>query len=301
MTPANRTLIIYNSINYFVPYFEAKGFTVSKVFKDIPFLLKFFRKGMFLFKLPFRKIWLRKWQAQLKSDKFDQVIFFSTNPIDGLIYLLPYFSPNKIIYWYWDPLKIGIKPSALEKYKCKLWTFDKQDADQYKINYNTTFYFDNIVLPENTVAFDVLFIGLEKGRRGLINQVGNILERNGLRPYFYIVDNDAWKPNYKGAFPKVDYSQYLEKVSQSKAILDIVQENQWGLTLRPMESIFFEKKLITNNRQISEHDFYDPQNIFIIGKDNWDDLTNFVNSPYRKTDPAVKKKYDITEWANRFS
>ena len=87
----------------------------------------------------------------------------------------------------------------------------------------------------------------------------------------------------------------------SKSILDIVNPNQSGLTLRVMESLFFKKKLITNNLFISEYDFYNSQNIFILGKDREEDLHDFINSNYIDVDDSIVTSYDYHNWVKRFT
>ena len=73
-------------------------------------------------------------------------------------------------------------------------------------------------------------------------------------------------------------------LSQSNCILDYNQEGQVGLTLRPMEALFLEKKLITNNKDIKNYDFYNPSNIFILGENNIEDIKEFINKPYEKVE-----------------
>lgn len=73
-----------------------------------------------------------------------------------------------------------------------------------------------------------------------------------------------------------------------------------GLTLRVLESLFFEKKLITNNINIINCEFYNKNNIFIINKDNLDDLNDFLKSEYKKIDKKIINYFDYESWLNRF-
>lgn len=98
----------------------------------------------------------------------------------------------------------------------------------------------------------------------------------------------------------MSYSLLLDYVAKSKAILDIVQEGQEGLTLRSMEALFFEKKLITNNQSIIKEKFYRKENIFIIGHDKIDEIEEFMNAAYIKNTEEVLKYYDFNAWINRF-
>jgi hypothetical protein len=79
-----------------------------------------------------------------------------------------------------------------------------------------------------------------------------------------------------------------------------VDSRQTGLTLRPMESIFFEKKLITNHLTISDYDFYDKSNIFILGKDDLNNLSYFLKQPYNRLPAKLVDGYDFNTWLKRF-
>ena len=49
-----------------------------------------------------------------------------------------------------------------------------------------------------------------------------------------------------------------------------------------------------------KYDFYRSDNIFIIGKDNYDDLISFVRSPYCSVDQAIINNYSLNSWISRF-
>ena len=59
-----------------------------------------------------------------------------------------------------------------------------------------------------------------------------------LVPYFHIVDEQLPIEEQK---PRLSYQENLEYISSCKAVLDILQEGQDGMTLRVMEALFFQK------------------------------------------------------------
>ena len=61
-----------------------------------------------------------------------------------------------------------------------------------------------------------------------------------------------------------------------------------------------KKKLITNNINIINCEFYNKNNIFIINKDNLDDLNDFLKSEYKKIDKKIINYFDYESWLNRF-
>ena len=170
-----------------------------------------------------------------------------------------------------------------------IWSFDKQDVKKYVLKYNSTFYYN----PEKTsvdLKYDVVFLGRNKDRNYDIKEIQNELVKNGLKAWIKIINNEK---DY------MRYDTYLSYVNSSKCILDITQNGQAGLSLRFMESLFFEKKIITNNKYILDYDFYDKNNIYILGRDRRN-LLDFINTPYNQIDIKIKSNYLFEKWIKRF-
>ena len=82
--------------------------------------------------------------------------------------------------------------------------------------------------------------------------------------------------------------------------MEINKDNQSGFTLRALESLFYQTKLITNNFGIKESDIYNKSNVFIVDVDNINDLSLFVKSDYDHSTDSIKKNYDLDRWFNNF-
>ncbi|NDP26339.1 MAG: hypothetical protein GZ087_02770 [Flavobacterium sp.] len=293
-----KVILLYNSIDYFVPFFEQKGVLSYPSYRNLSFVLRIVRKIFFLLGLP-KSIWYGNWTKSL--DEVSTVICFSTNPIESLEYIKTVHPHIRLIFWYWDPAYRNVhKPNTISESLCEKWSFDVNDCQKYKMKYNTTFYLDSIPLPKTELSYDVFFLGQDKGRKVFLNDLKNQIIGMHLVPFFYIVGDNTSGWNFFKATPAIPYVKYLELLSKSKAILDYTQDGQSGLSLRPMESIFFEKKLITNDLSIMTNDFYLADNIFVLGVDLMGGLTNFLNTPYKKIPQEIVAKYDFTNWLARF-
>ena len=88
----------------------------------------------------------------------------------------------------------------------------------------------------------------------------------GLTPRFVIVSKGERKEKFPFEYRDdyVGYYDYLKMVGTSRAILDIAQQKQDGYSMRVMEAIFFNKKLVTTNTAVKQSVFYDENNIFIL-------------------------------------
>ena len=88
-------------------------------------------------------------------------------------------------------------------------------------------------------------------------------------------------------------------------ILELTKKNQAGLTLRALEALFYEKKLITDNENIKEYDFYDSNNIFILKQDEElsakkkKELEDFLRKDFKIVSKEVKKQYTIENWLEK--
>lgn len=112
---------------------------------------------------------------------------------------------------------------------------------------------------------------------------------------FYIVKDKKEKSSIIDLKNKsLLYSENLENVKKATCLLEIVVEGQTGLTLRTMEALFFNKKLITNNSSIMQYDFYHPNNILII-RDEADIDLDFFLKPFINRDEYLEK-YKIGTW-----
>lgn len=121
--------------------------------------------------------------------------------------------------------------------------------------------------------------------------IKNYLDSLGLKTVFKIVGYNSQPLSYK---------ECLEFVSKSKIIVDIQGKWQQGMTLRPMESLFYQKKLITNNKDLCTMDFYNPNNIFILGKDDMEQLENFCKKKHSEVTSSIIDKYGLKRWVENF-
>ena len=169
------------------------------------------------------------------------------------------------------------------------------------MHYNTQFYSKGLVKEAKEPEYDVLFVGKDKGRLEELLSLESQMRALGIITNFYIVANKDRQINKSEHYQKrVSYDAIVEMITKSKAIMDILTDNQKGLTLRPLEALFFSKKLITNNKGIKSKDFYHPDNIFILGEDDIAALPEFLNKPLHRLPSDILDKYDLEQWFARF-
>ncbi|MBS1532645.1 MAG: hypothetical protein JSU01_20235 [Bacteroidetes bacterium] len=293
-TGNGEVMILFGEPRYFISFIKQKGLNVYSVYKDVSLLTRIIRKFFFILKLP-EAVWYDNWKHKLGGVK--TIILFFTQD-SKIIHYIKSINPDvRLVVWYWNPAFIGTLPDVLPDSLCEKWSFDENDALKFGMKSNTQFFLDNITLPGNEIVYDVLFVGKDKGRKQIIDDLENDMSARGIRTYFYVVDDNLKLAKHNRAIP---YEECLALLSKSKSILDIIQPGQSGLTLRPLEALFLKKKLITNDPSIKTQKFYHPNNVFIIREDNMDDLTQFLATPFENISIDILKYYDLDSWFKRF-
>ena len=186
----------------------------------------------------------------------------------------------------------------------EIWTFAKADSEKFGFRYGGTFYNPHLLKLTETEyreskQTDVLFVGTDKGRKTYIKELEHILTNDGIKCDFRIVDN--FKSLFTTEYSReVSYLDLCKLICNSKVLLDVVQEGQYGLTLRVMEAILFGKKVITTNKYLAKDtDFSSNENIYILDKYNLTELKSFILKPIVPYNENLKQKYSFYSWIER--
>lgn len=302
------TLLLVHSINSpWGRYMRENGYHVSQVLKDKNFFCRAIRRGVFNYGNQNINIkWLEDWYEE--ADRYDNIIIFANPLYRKVIKWIQSNAPSaRIIVWYMDPYSdCPLVLNDLEN--IEQWSFDAKDCRDRGFKFLNTFYCfleDNVPLEETV---DVFFIGVDKGRYDYINKIKNVLIAKGISCNISLVKERWIFPNLRELYKrkKRNYSQYMpyekliQNIKQSKALLDINQKGQSGLSQRPLEALFYNKKLITNNSYIREIDFFDENNIYIIENDNLDGIEDFLKAPFHVVPKQIKEKYTFEGWLSHF-
>ncbi|MBP8794066.1 MAG: hypothetical protein KBH29_12885, partial [Lutibacter sp.] len=85
----------------------------------------------------------------------------------------------------------------------------------------------------------------------------------------------------------------------SNVMLDVCREDQSGLSFRIFESMMYRKKLITNNSDVRNYDFYNPNNILIVNKDASNIYKDFFETAYQEIEKEIYSKYTLESWLKK--
>ena len=166
-------------------------------------------------------------------------------------------------------------------------TFDSSDAVKYNMYYYPQFYRSYPEQTEQTEKYDYdfYFCGRDKGRKTLIDFFQKRLSKFGKCKFIIIPESN---PDFMG------YYDYIDEVKKAKVLCEIGQKGQTGLTIRALEALFFNKKMITTNEYVKRMDFYNPANILVLNQDITDsEIEMFLNVELKNYESGILAKYDV--------
>ena len=218
----------------------------------------------------------------------------------------------QFILYMWDSFENKNSFNTIKLFD-KVFSFDSRDCEKYKLNFLPLFYSKEYKKKEHLSnhKYDLSFIATAHSDRYKISkQIKDLIEKNKFSVYYYF-----YLPNIiiyfirKLFFTKYSYGKLSEfsfsSLSQdkiidvfdnSKVILDINHPLQFGLTMRTIECLGAEKKLITTNQNIKNYDFYNPNNILVIDRENINIDMSFFEKEYENLSIEIYKKYSLNSW-----
>ena len=186
-------------------------------------------------------------------------------------------------------------------------TFEIADIVQSGNNllFSTNFYFDCFKWDKSIpIIKDVFYIGTySKDRAIILIKLAMYFNTIGVKYNFHLhpdsIVSSINKKELTAAninLSKLSYSAMIDHVIESNILIDLQNEIHNGLSFRIFECLFFCKKLITNNANVVNYDFYHSSNIFLLKENNWEELQIFLQKPYVPISDSIWNKYSFTNW-----
>ncbi|WP_420603488.1 hypothetical protein [Flagellimonas sp.] len=249
---------------------------------------------------------------------YDYVLFLKAEGINlKMLNKLRNTQPQaKFILFMWDSIKNSSKDiKELFPLFDKILSFDRKDVERNTFMFfRPLFYVDdykNIGEIEEEISYDITFIGTgHTDRFALVSKIKAFCNNNDLKGYFFIYLQDLkiylvrklFKRTYKNArrrdfsFNPLTKNEIIGIIKKSNCILDIQRVVQSGLTMRTLEVLGARKKLITTNEDIVNYDFFNPNNIYVVDRENPRVPMEFIKGKYQDIDKEIYEKYSINSW-----
>ena len=172
--------------------------------------------------------------------------------------------------------------------------FEKNYAKQCGIEYYPLVYCEGLreIPLDGERPIDLLFVGGAKGRYDKLKKIYDRLESEGINCQFYLSRMDQEILEDEPGIHIVDTVEYEDNIrllKKSKCVLDIIPSGTDCNTLRLSEAICYRNRVLTNNKNIVNEEFYRTDLISIYS--NSDDIdVEFLKKPYTGVDYHYKDK-----------
>lgn len=210
-------------------------------------------------------------------------IFIFINPTtfveDDLKLIFEGHENSKKVLYLWDAVKTY--PIVKEIFNCfdKIYSFDLVDCKEYGFIYRPTFASHELFahIDENVdLEYDVFYVAsYSKKRYFQLLKMSQICEENGLKfkyhlyvrnklaYFFFKLNNLKLKKKYIST-KLLSNAEKTDILLKSKAIFDTPLDTQTGITMRVIEGMIMNKKIITTNTHINEFEFYNPNDFLVF-------------------------------------
>lgn len=220
---------------------------------------------------------------------------------------------KKISLFLWNPVQNHDAPNkkALrniqrlrENFK-HIYTFDPEDAEQYNLQFLPQPYrYLSISSKIEEEDIDLYFIGSDKGRLQQLLNIKQTAQQMGLNCFFHIAPSKRYSYTPEElqhlSRTQLSYEENIALARRSKCLVEIVQANQTGPTIRALEAAFLGKKLITNRKHARNAPTYTSDSVWITSNLSADGLREFLSRPRSMAAPEVLAAHEIRSWIKNF-
>jgi len=255
-------------------------------------------------------------EHQRTGKKYDYVLIIKPEEYSPEFIKIATSLGNKTAGYIWDGLRLFFKPNILKsrKYLDNLYSFDISNIQEHpdlEMKFCPNFaVFNQEVIPYEQRKTDLFYVGdlagkLESQRRDL--KLSHFLQK--ITGNFDV--NIWWSDSIRGISKLqeinfkyinnfISLSESLNRTRNSKIVIDICKGHHIGLSFRFFECLAAETKVITNNRDVVNYDFYNPENIMVVDfeQDILEEnvFEEFIQTPYKTISSEILDKYSIGNW-----
>ena len=220
-------------------------------------------------RLPLKQIWFPYYfKNTFNNSKPMCFIIHCTLPFNYFKYLKKKYPNCKLVLLHRDLVKVCEKraPGLVRNNILDLeMTYDKGESEKFGFPWFSEFESKIDIKPAEKLESDLFFAGKVKDRLQILMDIYHRLADAGIKCFYYLVGVPKDKQK---AYPGIVYSdrfmtyrEMLEHTVNTGCVLEINQEGADGYTSRFLESVMFNKKLITNNFSVKDTKFYSDDRI----------------------------------------
>lgn len=275
-----------------IPSFKYNNF-FSKI---LNFFLKNISKDI---KYTYREKYIKK---IIRNETFDIILIVRPDMLAFKTLELLKAKTTLLKSYFYDGVNHYPRKLKTRKYFDEIYSFEPSDCKKYGFIPITNFIYEETQINLESTNFKYAVFNIssfDKKRFPVLLKIASVLKNQ--KKAFKIIVKTNKKLGAKHLIDIIEKPMSFEDVKlllkESICMLDLGQiRKHRGLTFRVFEAMGLHKKIITNNPDIVNYDFYNPQNILIIDEKNINIPNSFLHSNYDPIPDSIYKKYTLDSW-----
>lgn len=233
----------------------------------------------------YKNNFIKKIMNKVKNSRYDYFFLIRGDLLSKDFFIkIKQLQPSAhFIMYQWDSINLFNYLDLIDQFDI-VFSFDPIDCQKHKLKYLPLFYDDDYKDLRNKISkqnIDLLFIGtLHSDRLQILKEIDKQAKENYLitsfhlyMPFFTFVKNLIINKNFQYdlgylMFRPFNKKKLLNFLSRSKAVIDINNTFQSGLTMRTIETLGSGKKLLTTNFSIQNESFFHTNDISILDRNH---------------------------------
>jgi hypothetical protein len=292
---------------FWINDWPSTNFWIKALIRFLPFFMKAYCNSYF-----------REKFESLKGESFTRIVVIKGESLsEDSIRLLRSLCPTaQFIIYFWDSY-LNMDPRASQKVSLfdKAFSFDLDDTlNDSRLVYRPLFFLNNyrLIANEKPAVASALFVGTMHSDRYKVLKLisANFPENFGFtRLMFFpsvwaywfkkIFDSSYVDSSHKiFRFDPLSADEVIQYVQKSSIVIDIERAVQNGFTMRTLEMLAAERKLISTNPNLKTADFYNPNNILIVDRNSPTIAGDFLTKPWEPISNDIVNNYSIAKWVD---
>lgn len=262
-----------------------------------------------------------------RDEPIDLVLVVSSQVLDAddLRALRTAFPQAAFVSYMWDALRVYPQYVPMMSLYDRVYSFDPEDCEDYsELRYLPLFYhhaFDAFEPQTDEAAVDLLNIcTVRPNRLEFMQRFLPLLDEQmiSVENYLYIhplqyAYNRVAMPGFRAnrtmtfRFKPMAQQDVIAAMARTRATIDIPYHLQSGLTMRTIETIGAQRKLVTSNPRVLDEPFYCRENVMLLSAEQVapgavldaelaDEIRQFCRLPFKPLPDDVRQQYGITRW-----
>lgn len=218
-----------------------------------------------------------------KSEKYDVIFVLTGRGLNASLFkkfISKQKQAQKILY-LWDDIKRLENYEEIKRLFDRVISFDRKDCEEESLEFLPLFYLEDYVYHDEAKIRECSVLGgWHSDRVRIINQVCKQFDTRSkkwylllsttrahwLRKRWFSRDNEK-VPSYVRPIT-LSIKDSADILKGSKVTIDMPYPGQQGLSIRTLEALAANTKLITTNADVMNYDFYNEKNICVIDRVN---------------------------------